>query len=615
MLGERFDADLLAAAAGVSEEAALQALGRLREAGLVADTRVAADARLAFRHALTRQAVLGGLLAPERQRRHARVLEIAGGTGGVRALPLDEALEHALGAGDRVRGLQFSIRAAGRAVELGGYAEARAHYERALALWDAQDGLPTRADLLMRLGYLTSHVGGGFLLWMQGRQSRQYFDEARRLFEEIGDAASATLAAAGAIWSRRTTDVLDELRAAREGLGADAPPEAVCQILCRLGDREFLVGRSRAALRTCAEGLALLEAPAAARDPAQFPRRVQLRRSFELTSAAATWWLGDRPAGSATMLALVDDALAEGDHLLATLTFNYLTRQSSDRPLEAAAYAERGAELAARHGLASSVAWLDHLRAQAWVHLGRWDDAEALLGRAEAILVEVPDQPFVLDALRMVRSELLLARGEIDEAAAVLGPLAAELDGRHGRIFRRIVRVALARARVSSGDPAGAAEALAPVVALWDREEEGPFALSALLPMAGVEVASALCDADGAARWCAELAALGSGPRADYARALVSLSGGAAESCELLERAACAVEDAGRRWEGAWMRLAGARAAQRAGDADGAADLAGRRSTASASSTATAGAARARRSCAGSAGASPAGAPLADPAV
>ena len=167
VLGERFDADLLAAAAGVSEEAALQALGRLREAGLVADTRVAADARLAFRHALTRQAVLGGLLAPERQRRHARVLEIAGGTGGVRALPLDEALEHALGAGDRVRSLQFSIRAAGRAVELGGYAEARAHYERALALWDAQDGLPTRADLLMRLGYLTSHVGGGFLLWMQ----------------------------------------------------------------------------------------------------------------------------------------------------------------------------------------------------------------------------------------------------------------------------------------------------------------------------------------------------------------------------------------------------------------------------------------------------------------
>ncbi len=174
------------------------------------------------------------------------------------------------------------------------------------------------------------------------------------------------------------------------------------------------------------------------------------------------------------------------------------------------------------------------------------------------MLVEVPDQPFVLDALRMVRSELLLARGEIDEAVAVLGPLAAELDGRHGRIFRRIVRVALARARVSSGDPAGAAEALAPVVALWDREEEGPFALSALLPMAGVEVASALGDAEEAARWCAELAA----PRLRAARRLrararVPRRGRRPEPCELLERAACAVEDAGRRWEGAWMRLAG----------------------------------------------------------
>jgi DNA-binding CsgD family transcriptional regulator len=574
VLGERFDADLLATAAGMSDKVALEALGRLREAGLVADPREGAAGRLAFRHALTRQAVLGGLLAPERRRRHARVLEIAGGGGEIAELPLDEALEHALGAGDRARGLRYSIQAAGRAIELGGYAEARSHYERALALWDPEDGLPTRADLLMRLGYLTSHVGGGFLLWMQQRQSRQYFDEALRLFEEIGDDTSAAVAIAGSIWSRRTTDVLDDLRAARERLGPDPPRDAVCQILCRLGDREFLVGRSRAALRTCAEGLALLEAPPEGRDPAQFPRPVQLRRSFQLTSAAATWWLGDRAAGSAAMLALVDDAMAENDHLLAALTFNYLTRQSSDRPLEAAAYAERGAELAGQHGLSSTVAWLGHLKAQAYVHLGRWDEAEALLARAEAILDEVPDQPFVLDALRMVRSELMLARGELDEAVAVLAPLATELDPRHGRIFRRIVRVALARGLLSTGDLAGAVAALEPVIELWDRDEEGPFALSALLPMAGVEVASALGDLDEAARWSAELAALGSGARADYARALAELVRGAPGPCPLLEEGARAVEAEGRRWEGAWMRLAGARAAQRADDPGGAVELA-----------------------------------------
>lgn len=573
VLGERFDTDLLAGAAGLREQVALDALGRLREAGLVADPREGAHGRLAFRHALTRQAVLGGLLAPERRRRHARVLEIVGGPGESPALPLEEALEHALGAGDRTRSLAYSIRAAGRAIELGGYAEARSHYERALALWEAGDGVPTRADLLMRLGYLTSHVGGGFLLWMQQRQSRQYFDEARYLYEQIGDAGSATLAMAGSIWSRRTTDVVDELRAACERLRADGSPEAVCQILCRLGDREFLVGRSRAALRTCDEGLALLSATPEGADPAQFPRPVQLRRSFQLTSAAATWWLGDARAGGAAMLGLVEDAMAENDHLLAALTFNYLTRQSIDRPLEAAGYAARGGELAGRHGLASTEAWLGHLEAQAYVHMGRWDEAEALLARAEATLVELPDQPFVRDALSIVRSELVLGRGDLAEALALLPPLAAEFDRRHGRIFRRTIRVALARALVAEGGPVTAAAALAPMISLWDRDEEGPFMLSALLPMAGVEVATALGDAEGADRWSGELASLGSGPRADYARALAGLTRLAPGLCPVVEEAARAVDADGRRWEGAWMRLSGARAAERAGDAGGA-DLA-----------------------------------------
>ncbi len=371
VLGERFDPELLAAAGGLTGEETFGALGRLRDAGLVADAGSGGDGRLAFRHTLTRDAVLGDLVEPERRRRHARVLEVAETLPGEPLLRrLEEALEHALGAGDRARSLDYSIRAGSRAVDLGGYAEARAQYERALALWRPDDGPAIRAGLLMRLGYLTGHVGGGLVIWVKQEQSRRHFGEARALYESIGDTTSAALALAGAAWSRGKLDVLDELRQARESLGPRAAPDVVCQILCRLGDRELLVGHTRGALRTSAEGLALLEAHAEGWDQSHFPRRGQLRRSFLLTSGAAAWYLGDDASGRGAMLGLLADALRGGDHLFAALALHYLCRSSSDRPAEAARYAERAIELVDSHGLSSMAEWLAHLQAQALVHQG-----------------------------------------------------------------------------------------------------------------------------------------------------------------------------------------------------------------------------------------------------
>ena len=575
VLGERFDAELLAAAGGRTRRGTLESLGRLHEAGLVAAAREAGDGRLAFRHALTREAVLGDLLEPERRRRHAHVLEVADAlTAESRPLPLEEALEHALGAGDRARSLDLSSRAASRAVDLGGYQEARAHSERALALWRSDDGLPMRARLLMRLGFLTSHVGGGLQMWQLSARSRKHFEEAHALYEEIGDTTSAALALAGAVWSREVTDVLDDLRRAREGLGPGAAPDAVCQVLCRLGDREFLVGQTRAALRTCAEGLALLEAQTGDEDPWYFPRRAQLRRSFRLTSAVAAWWLGDAVGGRAAMLAVADEALEANDHLWAALALHYLCRQSADWPADAARYAERATVLAGEHGLSSMIVWLAHLRAQAHVRQGEWDAGAALLDRAEAILGAMPDQPILPEGLAMVRGELALGRGQLAVALDTLERVLPEIDRRHGRIFKRVVRVCIARALLAGGEAARARASLAPLIGRWEREEEGPFMLSALLPMAAAEVASALGDADEAARWSAELTALGSGPRAGYGWALAGFAAGSGGGRPAIEDAARAAEADGRRWEGAWMRLAGAESALRAGVAEDAAGMA-----------------------------------------
>src|SRR5262249_54862426 len=78
-------------------------------------------------------------------------------------------------------------------------------------------------------------------------------------------------------------------------------------------------------------------------------------------------------------------------------------------------------------------------------------------------------------------------------------------------------------------------------------------------------VACALGDTDAAARWSAELVALASGPRADYACALADLAGASPTPPGAIEEAACAVEADGRRWEGAWMRIMGADVAAKAG--------------------------------------------------
>jgi hypothetical protein len=270
----------------------------------------------------------------------------------------------------------------------------------------------------MRVGYLTSDVGGGVQMWGQ-QATRQHFDEARRLYEEIGDSTSAALALAGSVWSREMTDVVEDLRRARERLGHDAAPEAVFQVLCRLAEREFLAGYPCAAIRTSAEGLALIESHVEWWEPGHFPRPGQLRSSLLLTSAWATWWLGDDASGRAAMLALADEALRRNDRLWAALAFTQLCRQSLDWPADAVRYAEQGIELAAAHGLSTMTAWLSEFCAQAHVYQGEWEAADALLDRAEALLAEMPDQPFLRQALGMVRGELALGRGELSRAVDI----------------------------------------------------------------------------------------------------------------------------------------------------------------------------------------------------
>src|SRR5262249_62086992 len=260
----------------------------------------------------------------------------------------------------------------------------------------------------MRPGSRTGSGGGGIACVIEPR-SRDQFLEARRLYEEIGDPTSAALATAGVVWSGPTFDILDDLREARANLGPDARPEAVCQILGCLAEREFLVGYPRSALRTSAEGLSLLDARIGRGDPSHLPRPGQLRRSFLLTAALADWWLGDDAGGRATMLALAEEALGRHDFFEAVLAYQTLSRASIDRPADALRHAQQASDLAPADEMPAMYAWLAHLRAQALLHLGAWEAADEVVDRAAALIADMPDQPYLRHAHGLVRGELALS--------------------------------------------------------------------------------------------------------------------------------------------------------------------------------------------------------------
>jgi DNA-binding CsgD family transcriptional regulator len=128
--GHRFDFALLQALTGLGDEQLLDLVKELTAAQLVAET---SSDRFAFRHALTRQAVYGHMLATERTRLHrwiAEALDRLG--GGAPDTRIGELAYHAYEAGDWPRALAYARRAGERAQALDAPREAAEQFTRAL---------------------------------------------------------------------------------------------------------------------------------------------------------------------------------------------------------------------------------------------------------------------------------------------------------------------------------------------------------------------------------------------------------------------------------------------------------------------------------------------------
>src|SRR5262249_9405958 len=133
MVGERVDPTLLSAALGQEEDDVFETLASLEDAGILVGVGDEGEASFAFRHALTREAVHGDLGTADQRRRHQALLIASEALYGADSLEhIEQLLRHARGAGDRGKSFAYSLRAAERAHELGGWSEAAVHLEGAL---------------------------------------------------------------------------------------------------------------------------------------------------------------------------------------------------------------------------------------------------------------------------------------------------------------------------------------------------------------------------------------------------------------------------------------------------------------------------------------------------
>ncbi len=151
VLGERFEAQLLAQTFAYPLPDVLGVLRRLRDLGLI-DEIPAQPPAYSFRHALTREAIYASLLAAEARPLHAEILRALEG----RECSARDLGYHAWAAHDAAKSLRYNERAGDEAEAAHAHADAVRCYE--LALGGALDA-PTRARLFSKAALSASRDG------------------------------------------------------------------------------------------------------------------------------------------------------------------------------------------------------------------------------------------------------------------------------------------------------------------------------------------------------------------------------------------------------------------------------------------------------------------------
>ncbi|MDQ6675440.1 MAG: LuxR C-terminal-related transcriptional regulator [Chloroflexota bacterium] len=249
VIGQRFEFELLRSVSGLEESSLLDIVKQLIGAGLIVE--VSAE-QLAFRHALTRQAIVTQLLARERRRLHVRVaetLELAHPQD--RDRHLAELAQHYHAAGLWTRALEDGRRAGQQALGLYAPGAAVAHFTRAI---EAASRLSSSPDpgLLRARG--------------QAREALGDFPRAQADYELALASASdpatiwQSLIDLGSLWAGRDYQQAGHwFERALEAARSTGDQRHVPRSLNRLGNWLVNIGRTAEGLELHRQALSLLE--------------------------------------------------------------------------------------------------------------------------------------------------------------------------------------------------------------------------------------------------------------------------------------------------------------------------------------------------------------------
>ena len=433
--GRRVDHRLLVAATAMAEGELVAALREAVNDQLLV-TR-AQDETLAFRHAVLQEAVYGELLPGERTHLHAvfapALAELLESGAVDRPTATAEIARHWDLARDLPMALAWAVRAGAEAERVYAFAEALAHDQRALALWnrvsdpEQRTGMD-RVDLLRRAAHAADAVG-------DYRRAAGLVELALAQVDPVAEPMRAGLLQERRGWSLRALGDDDEAafaayRQAVRLVPATPPSVERARVLATFGRALMISFREEEALAVCEEALAMAR---------------QLGAEREVGLALGPWGnvhveRGNFGVGIAALREALGIAqrLAEPDNLgpaylnLGTALW-YAGRVDEALEVEFAGY-----ETMRRLGRERQYGgFLLGNAAGGLIELGRWDKADEVLRRA---LELSPSEGWTHARLHCEIAELAIVRGQLDKAeehlnqarpSAAQGALMAAVDYRY----------------------------------------------------------------------------------------------------------------------------------------------------------------------------------------
>jgi DNA-binding CsgD family transcriptional regulator/tetratricopeptide (TPR) repeat protein len=359
--------------------------------------------RFRFRHALLAEATYATILPGEREELHARIADELARSA---AAPPAEVAPHWAAAGRNREALVASVEAARQAEALFGLAEALAHVERALALWET---VPTAAELVnVDLAELCSWTAE--LASSTGSAPRAV-ELQRRAIELLGEGDRRRAALLHARLSRYLYECgkddagLAAQERAVELVPAQPPSAERAEVLFRLGSGLRLAWRFEESLAVCQEALAVARAVGA--HQAEF-------RALDVLGSDLVY-LGRAEEGLTHLRRVLELAEESGDPLELRVAYVSLTDAYTmlGRPREAARLGAAGLEAMRGSGVENTVLEANYI--EALLYVGEWDTADEV--SAVALRAVTANYPYML---LCIRAYLEIGRGRFEEAAAHL---------------------------------------------------------------------------------------------------------------------------------------------------------------------------------------------------